>query len=65
MALCEMERLVIRIGVPYVFHQIGGCKKCAELAASARFAYGDETKDARYMPLPDDDTDILETQAEQ
>ena len=50
MALCEVEHVVLRIGVPYVFYQVGDCAKCANLAAKARKAYGYETDDPRYIP---------------
>lgn len=42
LALCERHSLVLRIGRPYVFRPIGDCKRCAEMAAQAKEAYGEE-----------------------
>lgn len=41
MALCERHALVLRVGQPYVFRPIGGCRSCAAAVEAAREAYGD------------------------
>ena len=51
-ALCESERFVLRLGVAYIFRPVGDCKRCAELAAKAREAYGREEDDPRYINAP-------------
>ncbi|MCY1240992.1 hypothetical protein D9M72_538690 [compost metagenome] len=42
MALCESQRVVLRIGQAYRFTPYEGCKTCDALASEARESYGHE-----------------------
>ena len=40
MCLCEAKKLVLRVGQPYVFRPMKGCKSCEEAMREAVEAYG-------------------------